>query len=56
MQMNSYSEITPEILDLAQMSERASQINADLYQKYDVKRGLRDQKGRGVLAALEDQK
>lgn len=54
MQMNSYSEITPEILDLAQMSERASQINADLYQKYDVKRGLRDINGKGVLAGLTE--
>lgn len=54
MQMNSYSEITPEILDLAQMSERASQINADLYKKYDVKRGLRDINGNGVLAGLTE--
>lgn len=54
MQMNSYSEITPEISDLAQMSERASQINADLYQKYDVKRGLRDINGKGVLAGLTE--
>ena len=54
MQMNSYSEITPEILDLAQMSERASQINTDLYQKYDVKRGLRDINGKGVLAGLTE--
>ena len=54
MQMNSYSEITPEILDLAQMSERASQINADLYKKYDVRRGLRDINGKGVLAGLTE--
>ncbi len=54
MQMNSYSEITPEILDLAQMSERASQINAELYKKYDVKRGLRDINGKGVLAGLTE--
>ena len=54
MQMNSYSEITPEIPDLAQMSERASQINADLYKKYDVKRGLRDINGKGVLAGLTE--
>lgn len=54
MQMNSYSEITPEILNLAQMSERASQINADLYKKYDVKRGLRDINGKGVLAGLTE--
>ena len=54
MQINSYSEITPEIVNLAQMSERASQINADLYKKYDVKRGLRDISGKGVLAGLTE--
>ena len=54
MQINSYSEITPEILDLAQMSEKASQINAELYKKYDVKRGLRDISGKGVLAGLTE--
>ena len=42
MQINSYSEITPEILDLSRLSEETSQINAELYKKYDVKRGLRD--------------
>ncbi|HIT67336.1 MAG TPA: citrate/2-methylcitrate synthase [Candidatus Merdisoma merdipullorum] len=54
MQINSYSEITPEIVNLAQMSERASQINVDLYKKYDVKRGLRDISGKGVLAGLTE--
>ncbi len=54
MQMNSYSDITPEILALAKMSESASQINPDLYPKYDVKRGLRDINGKGVLAGLTE--
>lgn len=54
MQINTYSEITPEILNLAKMSERASQINTELYKKYDVKRGLRDISGKGVLAGLTE--
>ncbi len=54
MYTNSYSEITPEIVNLAQMSERSSQINAELYKKYDVKRGLRDISRRGVLAGLTE--
>ena len=54
MQINTYSEITPEILNLAKMSERTSQINSELYKKYDVKRGLRDISGQGVLAGLTE--
>ena len=54
MQINSYSEITPEILDLSRLSEETSQINTELYKKYDVKRGLRDISGQGVLAGLTE--
>ena len=54
MQINTYSEIIPEILNLAKMSERTSQINSELYKKYDVKRGLRDISGQGVLAGLTE--
>lgn len=54
MQINSYSEITPEILDLSRLSEKTSQINTELYKKYDVKRGLRDISGQGVLAGLTE--
>lgn len=54
MHTNTFSEITPEILNLAKMSEEASQINAELYRKYEVKRGLRDISGKGVLAGLTE--
>ncbi len=54
MHTNTFSEITPEILNLAKMSEAASQINPDLYSKYEVKRGLRDISGKGVLAGLTE--
>ena len=49
---NVYSEITPEIRDLAGKVQQSDQIDSDLYVKYDVKRGLRDLNGKGVLAGL----
>ena len=45
-------EITPEILYLSEKSERNNAIEKDLYVKNNVKRGLRDLDGRGVLAGL----
>ncbi|MDE6212252.1 MAG: citrate synthase, partial [Lachnospiraceae bacterium] len=52
MEQNSFSEITPEIVRLANMSEQAGVIDTELFTKYDVKRGLRDLNGKGVLAGL----
>lgn len=52
MEHNFYSDITPEILRLAELSRNAGVIDADLFTKYDVKRGLRDLNGKGVLAGL----
>ncbi len=49
-----YSEITPELLRLSKMCVDVSQINPELYYKYDVKRGLRDLNGKGVLAGLTE--
>ena len=48
----NYSEITPQIEKLAAMSKEAGVIDSDLFVKYDVKRGLRDLNGKGVLAGL----
>ena len=50
----SYSEITPEILNLSKLSRQNGQIDPSLYSKYEVKRGLRDLNGKGVLAGLTD--
>ena len=50
----SYSEITPEIIELAKLCEECSNINPQLYGKYEVKRGLRDINGKGVLAGLTE--
>ena len=52
MEKNIYTEITPEIIELAEMSRQAGVIDSELFTKYDVKRGLRDLNGKGVLAGL----
>ena len=52
MEKNFYSEITPEIIELAALSKEAGVIETELFTKYDVKRGLRDLNGKGVLAGL----
>lgn len=52
MDHNSYSEITPDIVRLASMAQKADIIDTELFTKYDVKRGLRDLNGKGVLAGL----
>ncbi len=52
MDHNSFSEITPEITRLAAMNKKASIIDTELFTKYEVKRGLRDLNGKGVLAGL----
>ncbi len=48
---NKFSEITPEIEELAKKCEK--KIDPALFEKYDVKRGLRKQSGEGVLAGLD---
>ncbi len=52
--MNKYSEITPELLSLADLIKRNNVIEPELYAKYDVKRGLRDVSGKGVLTGLTE--
>ncbi len=52
MEHDSFSQLTPEILNLANMSQTAGVIEQELFTKYDVKRGLRDINGKGVLAGL----
>ncbi|MCR5557564.1 MAG: citrate/2-methylcitrate synthase [Butyrivibrio sp.] len=47
-----YSENTPEIVELSELSREADLIENDLFIKYDVKRGLRDLNGKGVLTGL----
>ena len=45
-------KVTPEIEALTKVCEENSKMGVSLYGKYDVKRGLRDINGKGVLAGL----
>lgn len=45
-------KVTPEIEALTKVCEENSKMDVSLYGKYDVKRGLRDINGKGVLAGL----
>lgn len=50
----SFSQITPQINELAELCTGNGRIDPELYTKYDVKRGLRDINGKGVLAGLTE--
>lgn len=50
--MSIYSEIKPEVRALAEKCVQNNTIDPQLYVKYDVKRGLRDLNGKGVLTGL----
>ena len=45
-------KVTPEIEALTKVCKENSKMDVSLYGKYDVKRGLRDINGKGVLAGL----
>ena len=45
-------EITPEIEHFAELCVKNNAIDKELYTEYEVKRGLRDLNGKGVLAGL----
>ena len=42
------------IKELSTKAKEANYINPELYTKYEVKRGLRDISGKGVLAGLTE--
>lgn len=50
----NFSQITPDIVSLAELCRKNDGIDPELYSKYDVKRGLRDLNGKGVLAGLTE--
>lgn len=50
----NYSEITPYIEKLAALSDSSNQIVPEMYAHHDVKRGLRDLNGNGVVAGLTE--
>lgn len=47
-----YSAVTPDVRALAEKAYESTLIDSELYKKWDVKRGLRDLNGKGVLAGL----
>jgi len=51
---NQYSKITQDIVELTELASNMSRINQELYEKYDVKRGLRDINGKGVPTGLTE--
>lgn len=50
----SFSHITPLVRELANLCVENNNIDTELYSKYDVKRGLRDVNGKGVLTGLTE--
>jgi len=50
----NFSDITKELVDLAEVCRQNGTIDSELYTKYDVKRGLRDINGKGVLTGLTE--
>ena len=54
LQNESFFNITQELRDLSKLCEQNGKIDKELYGKYDVKRGLRDVNGKGVLAGLTE--
>ncbi len=52
--MANYSDITPQIKAWAELCSNHGMIDSELYAKYDVKKGLRDINGKGVLTGLTE--
>lgn len=50
----NFSQVTPDILAMSALCSKNGCIDQELYTKYDVKRGLRDINGKGVLAGLTE--
>ena len=49
-----FSSVTPEIYRLSKKCLKNNMIDPEFYNKYDVKRGLRDVNGKGVLTGLTE--
>ena len=54
MKKRNYAEITPEIEALTRALEQNGAIDRELYERYQVNRGLRDLNGNGVLTGLTE--
>lgn len=54
MTNRNFSEITPQLESLSEKCRANGVIDPELYSLYDVKRGLRDRQGKGVLTGLTE--
>jgi citrate synthase len=54
MNLKDFSDVTPEFRRLAKICEGHDVIDPELYTRYEVKRGLRDLDGKGVLTGLTE--
>ena len=52
--VGDFFDISPRILSLTEECRRHSTIDPELFTRYDVKRGLRDINGKGVLTGLTE--
>ena len=52
--LKKYSKYSQDISELTRMASKSDIINPRLYEKYDVKRGLRDINGNGVVCGLTE--
>ena len=52
--LKKYSKYAQDIMELAKIASKSDIINPKLYEKYDVKRGLRDINGNGVVCGLTE--
>ena len=52
--MESFSQFRKTVDKYVSLCGDSGKIDQSLYQKYDVKRGLRDSDGRGVLTGLTE--
>ena len=54
MEKRNYAEITPQIRHLTEKCRENGVIDKELYDRYQVNRGLRDLNGKGVLTGLTE--
>lgn len=54
MSSKKFTTISPEVTELAKLCVKNDRIDPELFTKHQVNRGLRDQKGKGVLTGLTE--
>lgn len=52
--MKQYSTVSDKVYNLSELCTKSNHITPDLYEKHQVKRGLRDLDGKGVVTGLTE--